>query len=351
MSAPLKAAIVPTKKFYTDLIKAIEVSLTSGLLAAQKALEYHRLKTYWQIGRDIQNAVVLSNGALRPGEDLYSLISRDIEKRTGLFLTIDTLSRVVQFHKNYPVFPEDSPLTFSHYLALQRISDAKIRAQMEKTAIKRNLSVQELKDEIARLSLEMGPGVVKPAKRLKVERGEPFVYYVRPETGLSDARTMRIDCGFKINWDIPPDNPYIPDQARVVRSEKKDGRYFLHTYREGKALLYTYPVNVLNVIDGDTVDVRIDVGFGIGLYDRLRLKGISAPELNTPEGRLAKSFLTDHLTKCPYVVLCTTRAEKFGRWLADIFAIPNCTNLHQIAAEGEYLNQMLIDKGFAEMYK
>lgn len=340
---------VPIKNFYNDLIKAIGVQLTSGLLAAQKAVEYERLKTYWQIGREIQSAVERSGGTLRLGEGLYRQISRDIERTIDLALTIDTLGRTVQFYKNYPAFPQGTPLTFTHYLVLQRISDAKLRARMEKTAIRRNITVPELKNELTRLSLE-GSGAVRPPRRLKIDRGEPYVYYLRPETDLSEARTMRIDCGFKINWDLPADNP-VPDHARVVRSDKKDGRYSLSLYKEGKALLYTYAAQILEVVDGDTIHARIDVGFGIGLYDHLRLKWLNAPELTTAPGRLAKSFLTDYLSKCPYVVLRTTREEKFGRWLADIFTIPNCTNPYKIAAEGEYLNQLLLDKGLAEVYQ
>ena len=345
----MPATLRAVENFYPNLIKAIQTSVTTGLLAAQKAVETERLKTYWQIGREIQEAVAQSNSALHLREDLYRSISRDIEKQTGLILTIDTLGRTVQFYKNYPSFPKGSPLTFTHYLVLQRIDDRKVRAKVERAAIKKNISVPELKDEVARLGLELGASVVRPPKRLKVERGTPFIYYVRPETNLSNDRTMRIDCGFKLNWDIPPDNP-VPDQARIVRSDKKDGRYYLSLYKEGKAALYTYPANILNVVDGDTVDVRIDVGFGIGLNDRLRLKWINAPELNTAPGRLAKSYLSEHLTKCPYVVLRTTREEKFGRWLADVFTLPHCTDPYKIAAEGEYLNQVMLDKGLAEVY-
>ena len=133
----------------------------------------------------------------------------------------------------------------------------------------------------------------------------------------------------------------------------KAWRTFKSDWHNGYTMvtLYTYPARVLKVVDGDTFDARIDVGFGIGLNDRLRLKGIDAPEITTAEGRLAKSFLTDQLTPCPQIILRTTREEKFGRWLADVFILKGETAPRRIAAEGEYLNQLLLDEGLAEVYQ
>ena len=336
---------------YQNLFTAVKAALTSGLLAAQKVLEYERLKTYWQIGKEIHAAVAGSKGELRVEEALYHTISNDLYRQLNLEVSVDLLSRMVQFHKNYPRFPDGTPLTFTHYKALQRIHNPALRLKLEKAAIKKDMKVEALKQAIARINLESQPVPEKQRKRLVCSRGEPYVYYVRPQTGLDGHESFRIDCGFKINTAIPANNPYVPDQSRVVRSAKENGKYAIHLYKEGRDKLYTYAGFVTRVVDGDTIDVRIDVGFGIGLNDRLRLKSINAPEMNTAAGRLAGKFLEDYFITCPAIVIRTSKAEMYGRWLADIFCLPGCDAPRTIAQEGEYLNQLLLDKGLAEVYQ
>ena len=346
-------------KSYQNLLTAVKAALKSGLLAVQKVLEYQRLKTYWQIGNEINTAVAASKGELRLGEELYLKISDDLNRELGLDLSVDTLGRTVQFYKNYPRFPEGTTLTFTHYIVLQRLSDSALRLKLEKIAIKKNLTVPELKGEVARLNSESRPVSSGKTKRLACERGEPYVYYVRPETDINGQENFRIDCGFKINIDIPEDSSFVPDQSRVIRSVKENGKYTIQIYKEGRDKIYTYAAIVTNVVDADTIDARIDVGFGIGLNDRLRFKGINAPEMSTAAGRLARKFLEDYFAKCPVIVIRSFKSEMYGRWLADVFCLPRRqaglpeageNDPRKIAAEGEYLNQILLDQGLAELY-
>lgn len=71
--------------------------------------------------------------------------------------------------------------------------------------------------------------------------------------------------------------------------------------------MYEYDVVVVHVVDGDTVDVDIDLGFGVWLRDqRIRLYGIDTPESRTRDleekvfGNLAKDYLIDNLMKDKY---------------------------------------------------
>ena len=90
--------------------------------------------------------------------------------------------------------------------------------------------------------------------------------------------------------------------------------------------MYTYKVDVTRVVDGDTVDVDVDLGFGM-IYkkQRVRLKGIDTPESRTrdPEekkaGLYAKSVVEGFLPVGSTQVLKTTKdkAGKFGRTLGD----------------------------------
>ncbi len=334
---------------YQHLLGAIKLALSQGLLAAQKILEFERLKTYWQIGKQISVAIDASKGELRLGDTLYQKISSDLNRDLGLDLSPDAIGRTIQFYKNYPRFPEKTTLTFSHYIALQRVSSASLRLKLEQSAIKENLSVAQLKDEITKAKVKSSDVAQRPQKRLACERGEPFVYYLKLEKSQSGQEIFRVDCGFKISTAIPK-GAFLPDQSRIVRSVKDNDHYTIHLYKEGRDKIYTYAAVVTRVVDGDTMDARIDVGFGIGLHERLRFKGIDAPEINTAQGRLAKKFVEESLRPCPVIVIRSSKSEMYGRWLADVFYLPGCEDPHMIAAKGEYLNQTLLDQGLARLY-
>ena len=93
--------------------------------------------------------------------------------------------------------------------------------------------------------------------------------------------------------------------------------------------MYEYRCNIVKIIDGDTVDVDIDLGFGVWMTnERVRLYGIDTPESRTRDleekkyGLLAKSFLIKMLEDEGGIVLKTHKdAEgKFGRVLGELWS-------------------------------
>ncbi len=90
--------------------------------------------------------------------------------------------------------------------------------------------------------------------------------------------------------------------------------------------MYEYRCKVSRVVDGDTVDVDIDLGFGVWLHkERVRIIGIDTPESRTRDkvekrfGLLAKEFVEDFF-KIGDVILTTKKYDakgKFGRILGD----------------------------------
>lgn len=344
-----------TNTFYSKLIASIKITITQGLISAQKQLEYQRLKTYWQVGSQIIDHVDRSNGELVFGEKLYTGISSQIKADLNLDMSADTILRAIQFKRQYPVFPKNSTLTFTHYVALHRVKDDKTRLTLEKKAIKKNMLVDDLKKEIAGIkSLSMKQE--DPASdKLQFQRGKLYIYNIKPQTDIHGKSKMFIDCGFNIN--IPVDGILLKDsfvsaidQKRTVHSKKENNLYNITQAREYASCIYTYSAKVIKVIDGDTIDVIIDVGFGINLTERLRFKNIDTPEIKTTDGKRAKDFLDKLLKKCPCIVIRTAKAGMYGRWLADVFILENSKDLNDICEYGYYLNQILIDKGFAVSY-
>ena len=108
--------------------------------------------------------------------------------------------------------------------------------------------------------------------------------------------------------------------------------------------MYQYKAKLLNVVDADTVDMLVDLGFYVGMKHRLRLYGINAPELNSsdPTERAlavkAKQFVLDNLTIGETYVIDTYKDDKYGRLLAEIWV------------DGAMLNKQLLINGFAKEY-
>jgi|TARA_B100001059_G_C17767999_1_gene546706 endonuclease YncB( thermonuclease family) len=112
--------------------------------------------------------------------------------------------------------------------------------------------------------------------------------------------------------------------------------------------MYQYFVkNVLKVVDGDTIDVEIDLGFDLTKKERVRLGGIDTPESRTRDleekklGLQAKDYLKSLIMNADKLIVRTEKDGKFGRMIGYLYMNPDAT---------VSLNQMLIDEGFAWMY-
>ena len=88
---------------------------------------------------------------------------------------------------------------------------------------------------------------------------------------------------------------------------------------------FIYKAKVLRVIDGDTIDVLLDLGFNSLLKGRVRLLGIDTPESRTRDkvekkyGLAAKQFLVDWVEKYPYILVESSKKGKFGRILGRLY--------------------------------
>lgn len=84
--------------------------------------------------------------------------------------------------------------------------------------------------------------------------------------------------------------------------------------------LYTYRASVIKVVDADTVDLDVDLGFDIHQFMRVRLYGINAPEMRTQEGKDARDFLLSIMPLDAEVLMHSVKdkRDKYGRYLATL---------------------------------
>tara|TARA_R100000234_G_C4924060_1_gene145501 strand:- start:263 stop:631 length:369 start_codon:yes stop_codon:yes gene_type:complete len=117
--------------------------------------------------------------------------------------------------------------------------------------------------------------------------------------------------------------------------------------------MYTYKILPLKVVDGDTIDAEIDLGFDIKVKKRIRFMGINAPESRTKDleekakGLAAKDRVKQLLDGCKNITLKSHGIGKFGRCLGE---------LHLDTIDGQEkltlvsLNELLIKEGHATKY-
>lgn len=103
---------------------------------------------------------------------------------------------------------------------------------------------------------------------------------------------------------------------------------------------WTVPGRVTRVIDGDTLVVDLDLGWGVWkIGTRVRLQGINCPELDTEAGRAALGFVraTLHESQVPPVTVVSKSLDKYGRVLGVVW-------LH----DARCLNDLLVEAGHAQ---
>ena len=111
--------------------------------------------------------------------------------------------------------------------------------------------------------------------------------------------------------------------------------------------MYEYAVKeITKVIDGDTVDVVIDLVFNLSKKERVRLAGIDTPESRTRDaeekvfGLEAKAYLKTRLENCEKLIVKTEKDGKYGRMLGWFYS-----------PEGETsINIEMVEKGYAWEY-
>ena len=111
--------------------------------------------------------------------------------------------------------------------------------------------------------------------------------------------------------------------------------------------MYEYTCKVKRVVDGDTVDVVLDLGFDVSYSCRIRLYGIDTPESRTrnkdekARGKMAGAFLKEAIEAGQKVVIQTKLKDskgKYGRVLGEV------------VVDGKNINKLMIKKHLAVAY-
>ena len=117
--------------------------------------------------------------------------------------------------------------------------------------------------------------------------------------------------------------------------------------------MYNYKISPLKVVDGDTIDAEIDLGFDIKVKKRVRFMGINAPESRTRDleekakGLAAKDRVKQLLEGCENITVKSHGIGKYGRCLGELF-IDKVDGQEKLTLES--VNELLIKEGHAVEY-
>lgn len=116
--------------------------------------------------------------------------------------------------------------------------------------------------------------------------------------------------------------------------------------------MFEYRCELSRVVDGDTVDLWVDLGFNIRVHERFRLAMIDAPESRTRDlaekirGQDATAFLVKQLTTAFFIKVRTEKDKKgkYGRWIGTLYT---CATHDPADNDWMEVNSLMVSKGHA----
>lgn len=321
---------VPDVRLYTSLRKQVGETLEDGRRRAQDAVEHEKTLTYWQVGQLIDAHVLQHADRGDYGKQVLKRLAVDLSTNQTL------LYYALQFARSYPKFPAPGKLTWSHYRALLPVKDAGQREKLENSAESWGWSSRRLEEAVS--SADRKKPSAEGEARSQVfsppvqKAGEPYIYRLcRSQAPGANPKSLLIDLGFAayLEFSNVPKSFFSGDFIRSVKKEDAEGpEAYRYERFHGAAEknLYFYRAWCEKVVDGDTAWMQIDLGFGIHTRQKLRLRGVDAPENDEAGGSKSRKFLQQRLRDPEGVLIRTVKSDKYDRYLADVFAFGKHVN-------------------------
>jgi endonuclease YncB( thermonuclease family) len=119
---------------------------------------------------------------------------------------------------------------------------------------------------------------------------------------------------------------------------------------------YLYRATIVDVVDGDTLILNVDLGFDVFKKQRIRLAQIDALEMKTMEGQKSFEYLRDLTASLDEVVVRTNKVDIYGRFIGDVFypltsqSETSGQSKIEIFEKGIYLNEKIVIEGMAKVF-
>ncbi|MBU1863642.1 MAG: thermonuclease family protein [Candidatus Omnitrophica bacterium] len=330
------------------LTKAITLStyreLISDISEIYEKAQKHFVRSYWEIGKRIIEVEQDQQIKAKYGAYLIERLSEDLTAKYGNGFSVRNIQYMRRFYLTYRIAQAPAQLDWTHYQLLSGIKEKGKREELERQVIRGGLGSRQLKDLIKRSRLQTKAQQLFRETTLRVSRGQLYTYRIKTIADVSplEKKTL-VDSGFSVLRDVPLAASENFRDGDCVHSIKTGDGYRLEKVAAEKKDLYTYVAFLDRVIDGDTMWLYIDCGFGTWIREKIRLKAIDTPELASQKGQEARTFVERCLKPCPFVIIKTYGSDKYDRYVADLFYAAGEKEPAIVAREGVFLNQQLLD--------
>lgn len=329
---------------YDQLLLEVKNHVEKTAEAISEIATRKKVEMAWNIGRALQKHLEKNNQSEKSsyGKNLFECLESD----SGIARSV--LYKMRTFYKTYPKLPrDDSKLNWSHYRVLSGIKDEDRRQYLEYLTREENLTAEKLRKKIKKMRK---PQVVDPekieAKKLKFNRGKLFCYKL---IDVAELDVTCVDCGFGIFHQL---EKKLPKDAKIIETIKSGEEFLAKKSGVKSTNLNAYKAYLRKVVDGDTIHVVLDLGFKIFHEEILRLRQIDAPESETESGKKSTAGLKKILQNLPFLIVKTHSKDIYGRYLADVFLpdVEGKFSAQETVERGEYLSQLLLDKGLVKIF-
>jgi endonuclease YncB( thermonuclease family) len=329
-TSPASARVVCVT--YQDLLRQVRAVLFTG----RQKIEDAWLMMFHDIGRLIHEHVLLQEERADLGARVFIRLAAD----TGVSKRV--LYEWVQFFRCFPVVRLTAQLTRTHYQLLCQVGDPKQRMALTTQASKNKWTTPELRVRVRSLNAALAdPAGAEDAKG--ITDGRAAIELFTPKRGVAGLyrvvarkRGLAVDVGFKVYFPLTTAQAGEFAAGDIVRVE---GGQLTAVETAKSANLFTYRALDYRVIDGDTLTLDIELPRS-EMVEKMRLRGIDCPEMNTAEGRAAKRFVERMMVDAEEITVVTSKVDKYDRYLADVY-------LRLRSGEEVYLNNALLAAGHA----
>ena len=347
-------APLPEVKTYEELCHAISQARAASRVRVEKAAEQERVREAWEIGRLIDAHVLQHKERADYAKQVLPRLAAD------LGMSDTELYRMLQFYRVYQILATTRELSWGQYRELISVNDPKEREAIASEAVKNKWSQKETRKAIRKAKAKIGEKDSEETQELLPlsQPGKPGTYKIILAKTGPYAGELALDLGFSnyISLAEVAEDTSAFKEGDIVQLTSPFGKGGLRgisqispnpsfVKRGTDDDLYTYKAWVHRVLDGDTIEAVVDLGFGITTTQTLRFRGIDAPELVTADGMEAKKALekflrmADGKTTAP-VLIKTVKSDKYDRYLVDVYITDK-------DGKQQYINNVLLEQGLA----
>ncbi|MBM9502374.1 nuclease [Leptospira sp. 201903071] len=296
------------------------------------------LETNREIGRILASTERKVSSEEKQSGSWMQAISHNLQKQLKKGFSERTLFYCRKFYEIYKDKDLDGRLSWSHYRTLCTIENPTLRSKVEREVAQNNWNREELQKRLRDLS-----GIKERKVRTKWKRPEGELWHYRIKESGKMGVSYLLDLGFYCYYEIPEKKSKTYKEGDILKIKKEKGNWNLEKVSILRSKdIYFYSGELERVIDGDTILVKLDLGFNILSRQRIRLRNVWSSEMDTQKGYSSFESLKKKLPAKTKLIVRSRSKDIYGRYVGDVlYAKKKTMTPEEIIHTGNYLNSEL----------